>query len=351
MGMTKLHYGLVAGLILSAGSAVALWGADTTPTETAPATTTAASSANTVEARVHCNKAYDLYNQKKYQQAAEENNAALTLDPDYRNAQLLKSLIDPNLTGGGAVVTAGNVNHTLLTKDEISRIRLNEINPDIDLKTIKGVIPRKDVEDFWKEVILKDPAQTDTSKAAHDKFVQPDNLGLQIKAMKDAQAIKYYDHVKLNSDPADMVTFRQLVHPFVMNNCATANCHDSKNNRGLPLVALAGRNPTDVAYTNFYILNSLTYNGHPMIDRNNPADSLLIQFATDPKSGVAIPHPGNKPVPHHFTNTTTDPMAVKIAAWIGSLTFAPNYGINYQIPARPAPAPAASAPAGAAVNP
>jgi hypothetical protein len=325
MGMNKTRFSVVVGLMLAIGSAAALWAADAADT-TPPAQVTPEQKA---EARTHFNTARELFSRQKYQEAAEENNAALSLDPNFHDAQLLKQLIERNLPGETGTSTGGTAQpsgRTLLTKEEVNHIKLGELSPD-DMKNVRGTIPRKDLEDFWNDVVLKDPVLGAKTSADRAAFLNPANFAGQIDLIQREQATKYLEKVNIVSDPQVMLEYKKTVQPFVLQNCATARCHGGKDNNGGFQYSRAGADPNTVMYTNFYVLSSLSINGKKVVDRDNPESSLLIAYA--------ISHPGK--VTLHRITSVDDPTAKALIAWIKSLHFpAPNYGVALQLPTPPA---------------
>jgi hypothetical protein len=165
--------------------------------------------------------------------------------------------------------------------------------------------------------------------------------------------------VEILNDPPALFQYRRNVQQFVIQNCATMNCHAAPNAQKFQLVVPAD---SDAAtYTNFYILSryvkqrkvSASQASNPfaqsdlrMIDRQKPRDSLLLQYAL-PGSLADYPHPdvpGYKPAFH----SVNDPRYRTILNWIGNTLqpVQPDYGFEFT-PSGPAieQRPAATQPA------
>ena len=301
---TRLAVVLLAS-VAALTSLTVSWAADPEGPATATAPTAVA------DAITHYRKARDLFDLGKYAEAQAEVNESLRLAPDLQDARLLASRIEAELAkqpGGAAPPTGGvgsvsAVKDNLLTPAQISRIRLLEYS-EKDLATLRGNIPRKALDDFWTQVVLKDPTETATSQADHDRFVNPANFAEQVSKIRAARAVGFYDSVTITTDIAKMIEFRKSIQPFLIQNCATAACHGGADPHGYRIYG-AGHTPSDrETYTNFYMLATYTTNGARMLDRDTPARSLLVQYGLASKSAVT-PHPGGSRSPRSWWRMTT----------------------------------------------
>jgi hypothetical protein len=149
--------------------------------------------------------------------------------------------------------------------------------------------------------------------------------------------------IKLTTDPQTIADYRRTVQPLVLNNCATAGCHASKNAGDFMLYA---NNPEreDVAYTNFYILQTYARNNgeNLMIDRTYPDRSLLAQYALHPDS-AEIDHPPLKGQAYRaMALNKSAPAYVTLVNWMKELRAGdPKYGIKYELPGGGKPKPEA----------
>jgi len=291
------------------------------------------------------NKAADA--QKLYVQADAANEKALALDPSHTNALLLKNALAKKIaavsenatTQGGTAAGSGKM--PILTAAQVSMIRLVELGPD-DAK-ITGTIDRKTLDDYWTNV-MKNETGVDTSQAAHDAFVAPQNFARQARRIQLTNEMKYMEKVTITSDPAVIKSFRtdSNAHNYVLQSCAAADCHGGDKGGNFRLVNPATTN--EQVYTNYYILQMYSNADGKMIDRANADKSLLVQYSL-PWSAATIKHPK---VDTKKLTGLNDPKLVKMVDWIHSLGLTrPNYRIAYEVhTAAPATPPAsASAPA------
>jgi hypothetical protein len=210
----------------------------------------------------------------------------------------------------------------MVSNDDIQRIRMAELADD-DRMTVEL---RKNVVDRYLEQVR---GQGEFEKKGADT---------EFRRLPAASQAKYIlDHVSaddplrsdiiIKSDPSSMREFRSGVWRWMSTSCAAATCHGSaKGQGGLKLWNVTGRND-NVDYTNFLILDSFqTKSGLQVIRRDDPAESLLLQYGL-PDNQAKHRHPKEKSPP--FTSSNSPPYKVTLD-WIMSLKrpLHPEYGIT-----------------------
>jgi hypothetical protein len=140
--------------------------------------------------------------------------------------------------------------------------------------------------------------------------------------------------VRLTTDPLPLHEFKTIVQRAVLPGCAAAACHGGGPAGNFQLYPRADRDPE--LYANFLTLSTYTRSSGEgkearkaqMIDRDRPADSLLMQYAL-PQNLSDNPHPdvpGFKPM----FRTLKDPKYDQFLRWISN-DLAPlqrDYGID-----------------------
>lgn len=339
-GQRREIYGLAAAAAIAAGAMFAVAQAPVPPA-TAPATRSAPAAAPDKKAQSieRFKKAADLYKAEKIAEAKVENDAALALDPTNPDALLLRRILstrttttDTTSTGPSTTATAPTAfKARTLTNEEVSLIRLHEMSRD-EFKTIQASIDRKTLTDFWDKVYTKDTRNTRITREDREAFLNPRNIAGQIDEIVKAGQADYIEKIKVTSEPKVLVDFRTQVQPFVLQNCATAACHGGDNVIG-PRFFGAGRAPSAAeTYTNYFTLAEYRVkSGGRMIDRANPRDSLLLQYAL-PKNISRTPHPGDAKLITRFANDS-DPKYQDMVKWIGTMSLNPpqRYGITVNL--------------------
>lgn len=232
-----------------------------------------------------------------------------------------------------------------LTPEEIQRIRFLELRafrlttdrPD----SVVVKIPRKTIDDFLADVEGEEGWRGDAARREFRKLTPPQKLHIMARERGD----KYLDRLEIQSDPEVFAEFRKHVMPMVLRGCATTGCHSPsypddvrfglyKDPKKLP--------PT--TYANFIMLNELTMDGQPVINRVQPENSLLLTFMLPEKEvKPTMRHPGKVAIRPVFQSRGA-PAFKRIEKWIASLRQpAPDYGVSFlgSTPAsRPAEEPA-----------
>jgi len=325
--------------LLATGIAFGAAGTSGRGTPTTTSRPPVVSDANKKAAQAQYSKAYDLYTAEKFADAQKENDKALTLDPTNSNALILQKILSGRLAGGSSSGTTSGTASTggggsgaakpgVLTSQQISLIRLLE-TPTIDA-SLKGKIDRKTLEDFWNEVRSKDAMVNDKSKAAMDAFINPANFAQQASTIRDDGQRKYLEKLTITSDPSPLAAFRSTpngINPYMLQNCATSECHGGDKGGNFRLLNPAST--VEQQYTNFYIMSMYANKDGKMIDRDNPDKSLFLQYSL-PSSAAQFKHPKveTRKIPN-----TQDKRYTDFVDWVKTLILPkPNYDIKFDLP-------------------
>jgi hypothetical protein len=151
----------------------------------------------------------------------------------------------------------------------------------------------------------------------------------QLAVIFEVRARELYPQVRILDEPEPLQFWRTTISPQYIARYFRPTFGDGD----LPLFLFTGR-PTDenLAYTNLYILERYRHDGLPMIDRDRPERSLLVQWGL-PREDAAYPAPdieGWRP----FFRGEDDPRYQQYLQWIDALygNQTPDYGIDYALP-------------------
>jgi hypothetical protein len=274
--------------------------------------------------------------------AQDDLRRAMEKKEDFKLAELLQKQIAGKLkllrAGGGDVIRTGPArglrDEDLLSDRDKFWVRLMEMNPEQrGLKIVyKDSVLQRYIDamrgrqlDNWDRPGKKDHflAQPRNMQVAEILRNMPENWDL----LKD---------IHVERDPWFMLRFRSQIWPLIKSSCAQANCHGGPAPRGdLRLFPVPGRSDR-VDYTNYVILSGWQKNGRWLIDRNNPEESLLLQFGLNPRIAKNR-HPGTgddtKEFPVLFTNQQSSGYR-RVLGWIHSLKgpMHPDYHLNWKPP-------------------
>ncbi len=205
----------------------------------------------------------------------------LAIAPKHTNAKLLLKVLErsrrtatgkdePEENQGEA---AKRTKGELLTKEQINRIRIAELNvPErVGVKFGKGVHER------FLDAVAGKPRYS--HRGFREDFRRK-NRSDQLADIIEATGMFFADEIEIRSDPEAMRVYRRNVDPLIRNSCATIRCHGGP---GAPKIRLYSQRTTAAAYTNFYVLDKFEKKvpGRDtvrMFDRGYPEDGFLVHY-------------------------------------------------------------------------
>ena len=214
----------------------------------------------------------------------------------------------------------------LLTKEQINLLKIYEI----DLEGEPNVnVPRATVDKLLEQYAEFDEIPKGVS--AQNQFRRLPGWR-KLQAMFQVQARPLYPEVTARQNPPAMMVFRSQVHQkYVVGFCGSLRCHGRSGGAGNLQILNDLRNKWEFVYTNFYILQLFDNDVGRMIDRDQPEQSLLVQYGLAPQAAIKR-HPEVQGWRREF-RSDEDRRFRKIVDWIGQLWKpAPQYGIDYVPP-------------------
>lgn len=246
----------------------------------------------------------------------------------YRRTAAIHSLILMMGLVSAAAQAQGRDNKLppLLTDEDIELIKVYEVDLKSDPPP-RIVIPRDELREFVKEYQPED--QELRGKANQEKFLRSKGH-IQLGKLFEHKARDYYKHVRVRSQIESLRNWgnihRRYIHGFFQPTFATG---------AVPELYLfpRGRETDKIEMTNFYILTQVTVGGKPIIDRNQPEESLLVQWGL-PRDAAKFPAPEADGWEPKF-KSVQDERFVEHVDWIKSLIAAnqdSTLGIQYKVP-------------------
>lgn len=301
--------------------------------------------------------ALDLYNKKAYELALRELESIKRSFPD-RDMTEVDHLISvtrsqiklqqqppappqPRPSDNAAARPAANRpgEVPLLTAQQISTIRLWELPPDLAQARPRVTVPSDVIDELFAK--YSSDERVPKGRDGQRRFRAQEGWE-QLALIFRIQARELYPKVIVHEDPAALIEFRRSINNIYVVRYLREMFEGKVE--GLDL-KLAARDPNAIpeVYTNFYLLSMARHNGQEFIDRDQPMDSLMIQWGL-PRDAAKHPAP-EVPNWRPFFRTLDDPKIQTYVAWINSLYKPqPNYGIVYppppEQPEGAAPAPA-----------
>ncbi len=314
------------------------------------------------------------YTHELYPQVAALAEELLKINPDHANAKLMLTAAKRRMAATSQPddddkSTKPPVRPRVeqdalpkLTADQVDVIKLMEFRTGSEgerPESLRVAIDRGLVAEYLEYKQGVDPR---FNKRAQREFQgQPPHIQLAwiLRDWPPSQRPDLVKKVEVHDDPQALKPWRERIHPWVLNSCAAANCHGSKD-QSTPwkLITTGSRTDELSVYTNFYVTSEFESKAGKLINRDRAEDSLLLQYAVASDAGSIANHPKvNGQSIRPALRGASDPTYRQILSWIrdwrkGGLKFPkPNYGINFppnqgpqppagqQNPGRPAPQP------------
>lgn len=233
--------------------------------------------------------------------------------------------------GSPALAQAGPKQKTdpLLTEEDINLIKVYEVDLETDPPP-RVVIAREELRDFVKEFQNDDPDLR--GKANQEDFLRSKGH-IQLAKIFDHRARDYYKHVSIRSQIKSLREFGNIHRNYVLEYFQPTFA-----NGEIPELFLFARtrglNAQRLQMTNFYILTQSSVDGKLLIDRNEPQDSLLVQWAL-PREEAKFPAPDGLEKWRPRFRDIKDKRCKALISWIQSLRTGNqgfNYGVSYTPP-------------------
>lgn len=215
----------------------------------------------------------------------------------------------------------------LLSPEDIELIKVFEVHLDTDPEP-RVTIPRDKLRDFLKEFQASDDIPR--GKREQEKWLREDGHQ-QLKLLFKLRARDYYKHVRVRSQIESLREFGNIHRRYILGFFQPVFGSGAVD--GLYLFP-RGREADRIEMTNFYILTQATIDGKPIIDRNVPEDSLLVQWGL-PRESAKFPAPDDLKGWEKQFNGVDDERFKELVVWIESLIAAnqgSDYNIEYKMP-------------------
>ncbi len=296
--------------------------------------------------------AYFLFENKELEMARLELDQLLKMFPDNEKIQLLSVVINERMklieeeseqekaerkdtltfekveSSDETFSTVGAVNRKQLLDDrQIDLIRLWELPADLEEAKPRVLVRRVTIEQLFEQFADERPiVELEQNERAYYLARAPGYERLELifaVGAVNTKARSLYSQIDVQMDPAVIVEFRQHIHNRYL---AGYFWHTYGRDRVEGLNLVRPVNDRAVVYTNFYNLTQYRNGDLPMIDRETPERSLLLQWGL-PRDLAMYPGPDVTGWEPFFTGID-DPNFRQYRDWIESLCKNADYGIE-----------------------
>lgn len=261
--------------------------------------------------------------QKQYQLVIERTQYLLELDPRNVDARLLNTaalhkLGQQPVDSSAAGRVPGEIALGLITKQDIQRLRFVELldfqTDDVPPALRESISVRFDRGTLTAFLDAMGDAPEFVGKANRQRFIalKPTQ---QVQVMRQYGDLAYQPKIRILNDPLVFRKFKPVA-ALIERGCATRDCHGG----GTPAKPFGWRGhllyPEQSLYTQFLILDRVAVGRDRLIDRDQPADSLILVYGLPP-GATRRTHPGQiKPL---YAQGTQDPNYRMVLEWIDLL--------------------------------
>lgn len=222
-----------------------------------------------------------------------------------------------------------------MSAPDINRIRLLELTNPNEIANPPRMRVRN--AERWEAInaqIAAVIARDDDEEQTRTKAYLASSNAEKLFTLAQLSGTEFTNDIEVVGDPGPLRIFRQSILPLVRETCARSGCHAPSGRAGgfrLPRTSGVGDRG---AYAAFYQLTTMQTQAGPLINRDSPKHSGLIQFML-PRDIAAVPHPelpaGERISPPF--NKPSDPFYRMLIEWIRSLNSPqPEYDLTYQLP-------------------
>jgi hypothetical protein len=291
--------------------------------------------------------------QKAYRLLLRQSKHVLSLDANHANAQLLYRIAVDRLKQQTTQTRPAegqpgpeNNDGEFLTPAQIQKLRWAEFLPAPEERTVSPIEARRRATfaaesfrvRFGKGVLTEFLDQMSGDRDFDEKAERTAFLELpptrQAQLIREHTGDRYQPRIEITSDPLVFRQFQQQVLPLVMNGCGTLACHGGPEAQAWRLRSARPKTEQNL-YTNWLILNRAHHGNMPVINRNKPEDSLLLQYGL-PLNHATYRHPDS--IPLIMPAAREDVRYRPILNWIEILAVpAPRTGVNLPGYAEPTP--------------
>jgi len=229
----------------------------------------------------------------------------------------------------------------VLSAHDINLIRVYEV----DIKSEPRVrIDRDVLEDFLEDPAFADRDGMPRGRDQIREFMRAEGWQ-QLKLFFDMRARDYYGEAEVQQEPAPLRAWESIngryITQYFLRHFGNKDLgpdvelqYQGRPIEQIPLLG-RGRDSSAIAYTNFYILSQVTVNGIPMIDRDRPMQSIMIQWGL-PREDARYDAPEVEGWRPQFRSADADDARLaELLEWIESLQGI-NQGSRYGIEFIPA---------------
>jgi hypothetical protein len=220
-----------------------------------------------------------------------------------------------------------------LSDEDIQRLKLAELRLDGPPENVRVRFLRKGKQRDLAAEVLDELRQRPDYRPEWEETLLHGQPSQKLRLIVRTTDAEHVDRIVIENDPEVFATFRRRVLPLVERGCARSGCHGGRSAR---VFRFPSGSPTSdtYAYTSFVLLDQMETADGPVLDRDDPEASRLLDYMLPPKADEkAHPAVSHGPPFQAVLRDRGDRLYTTVLDWISALRMPhPTYGLAYKNP-------------------
>jgi hypothetical protein len=220
-----------------------------------------------------------------------------------------------------------------LSDEDIQRLKIGELRLDGPPENVRVRFLRKGKQRDLPTEVLDELRERPDYRPEWEETLLHGQPSEKLRLIVRTTDAEHADRIVIENDPEEFAAFRRRVLPLVERSCARSGCHGGHTARIFRFPAGSPTSDT-YAYTSFVLLDQMETEDGPLLNRDNPESSQLLEYMLPQKAGEK----GHPPVTHGpsfqaVIRDRDDRLYTTVLDWINALRMPhPAYGLAYKNP-------------------
>ena len=177
----------------------------------------------------------------------------------------------------------------LLSERDVQRLKIMELTLNGDAEHVRVRFKRKGSQLELPAQVLEELRERPDFRADWEQTLTRGQPYERLQLILRLTGTEYADRIDIQSDPHAFALFRQRVLPLINRGCEKSGCHAGKDARLFRFPVGSGTSARR-AYTSFALLDQMNTSHGPLLNRDSPSESVLLDYLSLPE-GADRGHP------------------------------------------------------------
>ena len=220
-----------------------------------------------------------------------------------------------------------------LSDEDIQRLKIAELRLDGALENVRVRFVRKGKQRDLPADVLDELRPRPDFRPDWEETLLHGQPSEKLRLIVRTTGAEHVGRIVIENDPEVFATFRRRVLPLVERSCVRSGCHGGHTAR---VFRFPGGSPTSdtYAYTSFVLLDQMETEDGPLLNRDNPEASRLLDYMLPQKADERGHPPVSRGPPFQAViRDRDDRLYTTVLNWINALRMPhPDYGLAYKDP-------------------